>query len=152
MSPSLSPSLTPDARRIFETWHETVRRRDLAGTAALYAEEAVLETPLALAVYPARGTGLVVGRAVILRFLEDALARFPADLAEWFRTGLALAEGRHLAWEYPRATPRGEQVDLMEMMEIEDGAIVRHRVYWGWYGVRLLAPALPVPAAPEGRG
>ncbi len=24
------------------------------------------------------------------------------------------------------------------MMEIADGLIQRHRVYWGWYGLRLL--------------
>jgi len=29
----------------------------------------------------------------------------------------------------------------MEMMGIEHGLIQCHRVYWGWYGVRLLTPA-----------
>ena len=41
-------------------------------------------------------------------------------------------------WEYPRATPTGEQIDLVEVMELRDGLIQRHRVYWGWFGVKAL--------------
>jgi len=41
-------------------------------------------------------------------------------------------------WEYPRSTPSGEQMDFVEVMDIENGLIRRHCVYWGWYGVRLL--------------
>jgi len=41
-------------------------------------------------------------------------------------------------WEYPRATPDGDQMDFAEVMELEAGLIRRHRVYWGWYGVRTL--------------
>ena len=43
-----------------------------------------------------------------------------------------------LVWEYPRATPNGEQIDLVEVMELENGLIHRHRVYWGWYGVKTI--------------
>jgi steroid delta-isomerase len=43
-----------------------------------------------------------------------------------------------LAWEYPRATPHGDQVDLVEVMEIADGLIRSHRVYGGWLGTALL--------------
>jgi hypothetical protein len=41
-------------------------------------------------------------------------------------------------WEYPRATPDGDQMDFTEVMELENGLIRRHRVYWGWFGVRTL--------------
>ena len=41
-------------------------------------------------------------------------------------------------WEYPRLTPTGEQIDLVEVMELKEGLIHRHRVYWGWFGVRAL--------------
>jgi hypothetical protein len=47
-------------------------------------------------------------------------------------------DGRVLMWEYPRATPDGDQMDFTEVMELESGMIKRHRVYWGWYGVRTL--------------
>jgi len=52
-----------------------------------------------------------------------------------------LTDGRTLMWEYPRVTPDGTQVDLVEVMELEDGLIRRHRVYWGWYGLRTLEAA-----------
>ncbi len=134
---------------IFETWHDSVRKRDLKGTAALYAEDAILETPLALAVYPERQSGIVAGRAAILTFFEDSIRRFPSDLAQWYRTGVFFVNGHQLTWEYPRVAPAGDQVDLMEMMDIgADGLIACHRVYWGWNGVKLLARAMgPAHAA-----
>ena len=98
--------------------------------------------PLALAVYPERQSGLIRGRIAIKTFFEDSLRKFPGDLGQWYRTGTFFANGQQLTWEYPREAPKGEQVDLMEMMEIEHGLIQCHRVYWGWYGVRLLTPAL----------
>lgn len=135
--------LDPAVVHIYQAWHDTVRNRDLAGTAALYAEDAVLETPLALAVYPDRQSGVVVGRATIQQFFEDSVRKFSNDLAQWFRTDTFFVNGRQLTWEYPRQAPKGDQVDLMEMMQIDNGLISSHRVYWGWYGVRLLAGAIP---------
>ena len=41
-------------------------------------------------------------------------------------------------WEYPRATPQGDQMELVEVMEVRDGLIQRHRVYWGWYALNVL--------------
>ena len=41
--------------------------------------------------------------------------------------------------EYPRVTVDGQQMDLVEVMELNDGLIQRHRAYWGWLGVKLLA-------------
>jgi hypothetical protein len=61
-----------------------------------------------------------------------------------------------LIWEYPRATPGEDQMDFVESMEVENGLIVRHCVYWGWLGVKVLdedryhhstAMAAPVRAA-----
>ena len=138
----MTASIDPGLLAIYEAWHASVCAGDLAATAALYAEQAVFETPLVLAIYPDHGSGVLVGRGVIQRFMEDSKRRFPNDLAEWYRSDKAFINGRNLTWEYPRKTPTGEQVDLMEMMEIENGLITCHRVYWGWYGVRLLAPVL----------
>lgn len=138
MNQSVDPSIT----YIYETWHNTVKDGDLDGTAALYEENAILETPLALAVYPTQKTGIVVGRSRIRTFFEDSQRKFPGDLVQWFRTSTFFVNGHLLVWEYPRDAPQGEQVDLIEMMEIRNGLITRHRVYWGWYGVRLVTPAL----------
>lgn len=50
------------ARHIFERWHETIRARDLDGLVALYAEDAILETPLILVTLPDRTEGLLTGK------------------------------------------------------------------------------------------
>ncbi len=36
------------------------------------------------------------------------------------------------------AAPEGEQMDFVEVMEIDDGLIHAHRVYWGWRGVDII--------------
>jgi len=41
-------------------------------------------------------------------------------------------------WEYPRATPDEDQMGLVEVMEIRNGLIQRHRVYWGWHALNVL--------------
>jgi len=37
-----------------------------------------------------------------------------------------------------RQAPDGDQVDLVDVMEIADGLIQYRRVYWGWFGTPLL--------------
>lgn len=138
----MTSSIDSGLLSIYEAWHATVCAGDLAATAALYSSQAVFETPLVLAIYPDHGSGVLVGREAIQQFMEDSKRKFPSDLAEWYRSDKVFINGRNLTWEYPRKTPTGEQVDLMEMLEIDDGLITYHRVYWGWYGVRLLAPIL----------
>lgn len=54
-----------------------------------------------------------------------------------YRKGF-FTDGRTLMWEYTRAKPDGEQMELVEVIEIRDGLIHRHRVYWGWFGLKLL--------------
>jgi hypothetical protein len=34
--------------------------------------------------------------------------------------------------------PNGQQIDLVEAMDIAGGLIQRHCVYWGWLGVKVL--------------
>jgi steroid Delta-isomerase len=52
-----------------------------------------------------------------------------------------------LTWEYPRETPQGDQIDLVEFMDIADGLIAHHRVYWGWVGFKALVAIQNKPAA-----
>jgi hypothetical protein len=42
-------------------------------------------------------------------------------------------------WDYPHDSPDGEQMDIVEVMDLSDGLIRHHRVYWGWYSVNMLA-------------
>jgi len=54
-----------------------------------------------------------------------------------FRGGL-LTDGNRVTWEYPRRSPDGDQLDIVEVMEVRDGLIAAHRVYWGWLGMSML--------------
>ena len=62
-----------------------------------------------------------------------------------------------LFWEYPRETPEGEQTDLVEVMEIEEGRIRRNTIYYdgasfarqiGLLPAKGLSPTAPCSCAP----
>jgi len=128
-----------DCERIHREWHERAMARDTEGLLALYAEKAVLESPLVPAILDGRANGALRGRDEMRRFFEEGARRRPNDLVRWHRTGRWLTDGeRMLVWEYPRAAPDGDQVDLVEVMEVIDGLIQHHRIYWGWFGTALL--------------
>jgi steroid Delta-isomerase len=87
--------------------------------------------------------GVLRGHRELRHFFTEGAKRRPNDLVRWYRTGQWLTDGRRLlVWEYPREAPDGDQVDLVEVMEIAGGKIQHHRVYWGWKGCTLIAPAL----------
>jgi steroid delta-isomerase len=136
-----------EIRHIYERWHETVLARDLDGLIALYAEDAILETPLILATLKDRTRGILKGRGEIRSFFEAGLRNLPSDLARWHRSGTFFSNGRQLIWEYPRDTPQGDQIDLVEVMDIADGLITHHKVYWGWVGFKTLVAAQSEPAS-----
>ncbi len=129
--------------RIYREWHERAKALDTEGLLALYAEDAVLESPLVPAILDDKEDGLLHGHAELRRFFAEGSRRRPNALVRWYRTGDWLTDGRRLLiWEYPRQTPDGDQVDLVEVMEIASGLIRHHRIYWGWHGCSLIAPAL----------
>jgi ketosteroid isomerase-like protein len=119
---------------IFEAWDAALGARDLDASMALYQPDATLESPL---VRYLLGTseGIVRGREKLRAFVGRVFASQPTE-RQHFRMGF-LTDGSHLTWEYPRQTGDGEQMDLVEVMEIRDGLIQHHRVYWGWYSLRL---------------
>lgn len=121
--------------RIFEAWHERARSRDVDGLLALYAVDAIFESPLVPAIVLDAGSGVLRGHEEIRRFLAEGTRRRPNELVRWYRTGDYLCDGRTLFWEYPRELPDGEQIDIAEVMEIDNGLIQKHRIYWGWFGV-----------------
>ena len=81
-------------------------------------------------------TGIVRGRDDLRKFVETVFDRTP-DIRRRHRTAF-FTNGKTLMWEYPRVTPDGEQMDLVEVMDVKDGLIRHHRVYWGWRGVKVL--------------
>lgn len=128
--------------RIYEQWHDCAKARDIGGLLALYAADATFESPLVPAILDDVPNGVLEGRPAIRRFLDEGTRRRPNDLVRWYRTGTYLTNGRTLVWEYPRATPDGDQIDIVEVMEVANGLIQHHRIYWGWKGSCQIAPAL----------
>jgi len=124
-----------DGERIYHEWHDRARGRDVEGLLALYAEDATLESPLVPAII-GRESGVLDGREEIHAFLAEGTKRRPNELVRWHReTGRFFFDGRTLMWEYPRETPDGDQIEILEVMELRHGLIARHRIYWGWFGI-----------------
>jgi len=128
-------------RRVYEEWHAGVNGHDIPRVIALYAEHATLESPAILAICPNLKDGILRGRSEIEKFFIKTLSTLSKEFRELYRSDLFFSTGKLLTWEYPRKTPTGEQVDLVESMDIEDGLIVYHRVYWGWKGFQALLAA-----------
>ena len=122
--------------RVYFAWDDALSRNDKDALLALYAPDAVIESPLIPHVLK-NERGVVRGHGEIQALLDEVAARKP-PVRKFHRTGY-LTDGKRLIWEYPRETPDGEQMDFVEAMELNDqGLIQRHRVYWGWYGVQVI--------------
>ena len=125
---------------IFHAWDEALGAKDLDAALALYQPDATLESPLVchlLGTEHRQPTGVVRGHAELRPFVEQVFAHQPPERRR-FRVGY-LTDGARVTWEYPRESPDGDQMDLVEVMEIRDGLIQHHRVYWGWYAVAMLS-------------
>lgn len=133
-----SDAQTSDAaiEHVFHTWDEALGAKDLDASMALYHPDATLESPL---VCHLLGTaeGVVRGRENIRKFVGEKVFPHQAAKRRRFRAGF-FTDGSRLTWEYPRQSPDGDQMDIVEVMEIRDGLIVHHRVYWGWVSVGML--------------
>jgi hypothetical protein len=130
------------ATNVYRLWHDYARTNRVAELIALYAEHAVLESPLVAAILDCP-SGVLAGRTAIGRFLEEGTRRRPNPLVRWYRTDEYFYKDSTLIWEYPRQTPDGDQVDILEVMQLDDdGKIKHHRIYWGWFGCTLIAPSL----------
>lgn len=126
------PTVEGQIERVFTAWDEA---KDLDAAMTLYQPDATLESPL---VCHLLGTdeGMVRGRENLRQFVKKVFSHQPAKRRR-FRGGF-LTDGSRLTWEYPRESPDGDQMDIVEVMEIRDGLIAHHRVYWGWLSVGML--------------
>jgi ketosteroid isomerase-like protein len=120
---------------VIQRWEDALSSHDAEALLACYARDAVLESPVAAHILG--GRGICRGHQELRPFLAEVVARTP-DERQYYRAGF-FTDGRRATWEYPRQTPDGEQMDFVEIMEIEDGLIQAHRVYWGWRGVEILS-------------
>jgi hypothetical protein len=123
------------AERIYHLWDEALGAKDVEAAIALYAPDCDLESPLVRHLLKSED-GIVAGREKLRAFVQIVFEHQPA-VRQRYRKGF-FTDGRTLMWEYPRAKPDGEQMDFAEVMEIRNGLIRHHRVYWGWYGFKVL--------------
>jgi hypothetical protein len=124
-----------DAERIYRLWDDALGKKDLEASLSLYADDASIESPLVQYLMKTK-EGIVQGKDNLRKFIALVFETNPPQRKR-FRTGF-FTDGRVITWEYPRATPQGDQMELVEVMEIEDGLIRCHRVYWGWYALSVL--------------
>ena len=124
-----------DAERIYQLSDEALGKKDLEASLSLYADDASIESPLVQHLMKTK-EGIVRGKDSLRKFIALVFATNPPQRKR-FRTGF-FTDGRVITWEYPREAPDGDQMELVEVMEIESGLIRRHRVYWGWYALNVL--------------
>jgi|SRR5271166_127833 len=134
--------MNQDHAYIHREWHRAAITRDIAALIELYADDAILESPLVPAILDDKADGVLHGKTEIRKFLEAGARSRPIDLVRFHRSDTYFSAGTTLIWEYPRVTPEGDQVELVEVMEIADHLIRHHRIYWGWKGCLLIAPKL----------
>ena len=144
---ALNPELTNEkVERIYHDWDAALSRLEelpperldegVEGLLALYAKDAILESPL---IPHLTGTelGVLQGHEEMRPFLREVGRRKPS-VRKYYRKGY-FTDGKKLIWEYPRQKPDGEQMDFVESMELNDqGLIQHHAVYWGWRGVNVM--------------
>jgi hypothetical protein len=128
-------TLQKDAERIYHECDKALSNNDIEALMALYALDATIESPLIPHLMQIE-RGICKGQKEIRRLLEKVANRKP-PVRKYYRKGF-FTDGKTLMWEYPRESPSGDQMDFVEVMEIKDGLIWYHRVYWGWLGFKVM--------------
>jgi hypothetical protein len=132
------PTAQPaDAQFVHDEWDARTRAHDIDGLLDLYLPHAILESPLVARILD-QASGVLRGHSELRPFFVRGTQGRPNELVRWYRTGDYMFDGHTLIWEYPRQTPDGDQVDLVEVMELDGARISHHRIYWGWFGAPLL--------------
>lgn len=124
------------AERIYHDWDKALSDNDVEALLALYAPDVVFESP-AVPLTMGTESGVCHGRDELRPVIEQVAARKP-PLRTYYRTGYLTDGERTMIFEYPRDASEGEQMDFAEVMEIADGLIQRHCVYWGWRGIKVI--------------
>lgn len=127
--------LKSTAEHIYHAWDEALANNDVEGLLDLYALDAIIESPLIPHLLEI-DKGVLKGRKELRLLIEKVAERKPF-IRKYFKQNF-FTDGKTLVFEYPRQTPDGEQMDFVEVMEIKDGLIQYHRVYWGWRGFKVI--------------
>jgi steroid Delta-isomerase len=135
-------STEAEKRHVYERWHEMIEARNATGLMELYTEDCVLESS-AILVLEKDESGTLKGKKAVGAHFEHFFRMIgPKGERDWYRPGPFFSDGKVLVWEYPSKSPTGDQLDVVESMDIANGLIAYHRVYWGWMGFKALLDAL----------
>lgn len=132
---SMPTQSNPDIERIYRDWDAALSRNDIPTILALYTDDAELQSPLVPHLMN-QEVGVCRGKAELKKFFDILATRKPR-VRQFYRTRY-FTDGRIVMWEYPHDSPEGGQMDFVEVMEIENGLIQKHRVYWGWFGFNVI--------------
>ncbi|WP_156944222.1 nuclear transport factor 2 family protein [Bradyrhizobium sp. Ec3.3] len=102
-----------DAERICKLWDEALGAKDLEASLALYADDASIESPLVRHLMKTP-IGIVKGKDNLRSFIARVFQTNPPQRKR-FKQGFC----RIVTWEYPRVSPDGDQMELVEIMEID---------------------------------
>ena len=125
---------------IHEKWHQAIVSRDLDALMALYAEDATIDSAAVL-VLERNPAGILRGKPKLREHFRAFFALVGAGDGDWYRLPVVGSDATTVSWEYPSAGPKGEQLDVVESFDVEEGLIAYHRVYWGRVGFKLLNQA-----------
>lgn len=123
------------AENIYHLWENGLKNNDVDIILNLYAPDAILESPFVPYLLKTQN-GLCQGREELRLFFEKAIQR--KSLLRRYYIKNFFTNGKTVMFEYPRQTPEGEQMDFSETLEINDGLIQHHKVYWGWRGFKVM--------------
>lgn len=112
---------------IAKMWLKCFNEHQLENLLALYDEQAIHFSPK-LKLHRPETNGLIKGKASLRDWWKDAFQRLPE--LHYREVSLTANEYR-VFMEYTRIVPGEPEMNVAEVLEIENGLIVRSRVYHG---------------------
>lgn len=132
--------INEEHRQMHEKWHRAIVSQNLNDLMTLYADDATIDSSAVL-VLEREPSGILQGKTKLRAHFEAFFDLVGPGDGEWYRLPAVASEGKTLIWEYPSAGPKGEQLDVVELFDLDKGLIIYHRVYWGRVGFTLLSKA-----------
>jgi steroid Delta-isomerase len=128
---------------LVDDWHKAITSQDIDALMALYTDDAVIESSAVLVIEKDSG-GTLHGKDKLRKHFQSFFAIAGHSDVDWYRFPPSVLNdsgrtaGALVIWEYPSKGPDGEQLDVVESFDVDNGLITYHRVYWGWRGFQLL--------------